>query len=550
LSRPHILHVAAENDRLPGCKIGGIGDVIRYIAPALADLGCRVTIVTPSYGYLHRLPGARRIAGIGFIFRGGPHWADIFEVPDKSSHTNVRNCVIQHPWMEAYDHWAGRHRIYVDDLFNEPFYTDSSRFACFGAAVSAAIVQGRFGPLDLLHLHDWHAAFVALLRRFSPTPALRTVFTIHNLSIQGLRPLRHNESSLEAWFPGLPYDWIDVGDPQWSDCINPMAMGIRLADVVHTVSPTYAEEICHPSDKPHFYGAERLESVIRYQNDAGRLKGILNGCDYPARRKPARIDMPALAQQLQEDVVHWCAHHDLLPAANFVAYQRLADLGRSPERPHLLLISVSRVVDQKFMLMRITDPSGRTALQHILEALGERGFYLLLGNGNSDYERFFTYMSTQHRNFIFLNGYSERSADMLYGNGDLFLMPSSFEPCGIGQMLAMRDGQPCVVHAAGGLKDTVQDQVNGFSFSGSTVWEQADHFVRTTCRAMDLRSENPRQWRRIVQKAAATRFLWKETARQYMQQLYGLQVQKPAASAPHKPPARKAPAASKARRKI
>lgn len=167
--------------------------------------------------------------------------------------------------------------------------------------------------------------------------------------------------------------------------------------------------------------------------------------------------MPELSHALQEKIVQWSAPHELLPTAHFVASQRLATLGRNPARPPLLLTSVSRIVEQKFLLMRIADASGRSALQRILEALGDRGYYILLSSGDSDYERFFAYLSTQHRDFIFLNNYSDPCAEWLYANGDLFLMPSSFEPCGIGQMLAMRDGQPCVVHAVGGLRDTVED---------------------------------------------------------------------------------------------
>jgi starch synthase len=524
LLSPHILHIAAENDGLPGCKVGGIGDVLRDIAPALAELGCRVTLVTPSYGYLHRLPGAQAMDGVSFMFRGLAHWADIFEVPGKVQHPGVRHCVIQHPWIEAYDHRTGRHRIYVDDSFNEPFFTDASRFACFGAAASAALAQERFGPTDTLHLHDWHAAFVALLNRFSPGPRVRTVFTIHNLSIQGLRPLRHSPSSLEAWFPGLPYEWINVADPQWSDCINPMAMGIRLSDVVHTVSPTYAEEICRPTEKPHFFGAERLEPVIRFHHDAGRLIGILNGCDYPSERTVQRIDMAMLAHRLQQEVLRWSSRRDLLPSGHFVTYERLSALGRSPTRPQILLSSVSRVVEQKFLLPRTADASGRPALQRILEALGERGHYVLLGSGDRDYEQFFTEMSGRHPNFIFLNGYSEPCAELLYANGDLFLMPSSFEPCGLGQMLAMRDGQPCVVHAVGGLRDTVQNRVNGFTFEGNTVWEQAENFVHTTCRAIDMKFDHPRKWQQIARSAGNTRFRWSDTAKQYWEHLYGLKI--------------------------
>jgi starch synthase len=237
-----------------------------------------------------------------------------------------------------------------------------------------------------------------------------------------------------------------------------------------------------------------------------------------------RVDMAELALALQNEVTRWSGRQDLMQSVHFVAYRRLSELGCSKVRPKMLLTSVSRVVDQKFMLMRTADASGRPALQRILDALGERGYYLLLGSGNRDYENFFARLSAGNRNFIFLNGYSEQCAELLYGNGDLFLMPSSFEPCGIGQMLAMRDSQPCVVHAVGGLRDTVQDQVNGFTFTGSTAGEQADNFVQTTCQAMDLKTNHIRKWRQIARNAAAARFLWQETAKQYMEQLYGLKA--------------------------
>ena len=329
----HVLHVAAENDRLPGAKVGGIGDVLRDIAPALADAGWRVTLLIPAYGHLHRLPGVTHLTQVGFLFQGGQHTADIYEVPDPVPHQGVRNCVIHHPLIEAPER-GGHHRIYVDDGADAPFYTDSTRFACFSAAAAAAIARNLFGPLDALHLHDWHAALVALLRQSAPEhfKYLRTVYTIHNLGIQGIRPLRGSDASLEAWFPGLPYHWLDVGDPRWSDCVNFMATGIRLADVVHTVSPTYAEEISHPSHKPHFFGAEGLETVIGYQRERNRLIGILNGCTYPAGRTSRKTSLAEICLALQGEIVRWSGEQDRLPSGHFIAHQRLAELGRCPRK--------------------------------------------------------------------------------------------------------------------------------------------------------------------------------------------------------------------------
>jgi starch synthase len=99
-------------------------------------------------------------------------------------------------------------------------------------------------------------------------------------------------------------------------------------------------------------------------------------------------------------------------------------------------------------------------------------------------------------------------------------MPSSFEPCGISQMLAMRDGQPCVVHAVGGLKDTVRDRVDGFSFTGRTLQERVDRFVQTTLGAVSMKREDPGQWNKIRENALSTRFPWSQTARAYLEKLY------------------------------
>ena len=109
----------------------------------------------------------------------------------------------------------------------------------------------------------------------------------------------------------------------------------------------------------------------------------------------------------------------------------------------------------------------------------------------------------------------------MYRAGVVFLMPSSFEPCGISQMLAMRAGQPCVVHGVGGLKDTVEHNVTGFVFDGATASEQSKGFVQATHDALQMRAENPIRWQQICSAAMQQRFDWKSSARQTIQTLYG-----------------------------
>ena len=147
---------------------------------------------------------------------------------------------------------------------------------------------------------------------------------------------------------------------------------------------------------------------------------------------------------------------------------------------------------------------------------------VLLGTGDADYERFLTVTAASHDNLIFLRGYSDRLAQALYSGGDLLLMPSSFEPCGISQMLAMRAGQPCLVHDVGGLKDTVEDGVTGFNFSGDGLTEQADNMVATLRRALEVHNKQPTRWRAMRKAAAAARFDWGDSVDAYIERLYAL----------------------------
>lgn len=520
----HVLMISTETDALPGAKVGGMADVVGQASLALADIGCRVTVLMPSHGFLHRLPGAARQAAIEFGFRGYPHEAALFEVPGHPKHDRMRYLVVHHPRLDAPDPVTDTHRIYVHDPPDRPFAGDASRFALFCAAAATAIPHLTSPPADLLHLHDWHTAFLLMLRKFDPRHAalknIRTVFSIHNLALQGIRPLRGDDSSLEAWYPGLSYDWFDVSDPHRPDCVNLMAAGIRLADMVHTVSPTYAREIRQPSREPEYYGGEGLEAALQYAHGQGHMIGILNGCAYPDGYRPQKMRWGQSLEQFSAALIQWAGSTVRLPTAHFIAHARLLELQRQKSAPEIILTSVGRLVPQKMQLLRATDSDGASALERLLVQMDSSGCLIVLGSGDEGYVNYLARLSSRHQNFLFLNGYSESCARTLYANGDLFLMPSSFEPCGISQMLAMRDGQPCVAHAVGGLKDTVRHGVDGFLFEGRTLDEQADQFVQTALAAMRLKQADPGQWRQICANAAAARFSWSHTARQYIEKLY------------------------------
>jgi len=144
----------------------------------------------------------------------------------------------------------------------------------------------------------------------------------------------------------------------------------------------------------------------------------------------------------------------------------------------------------------------------------------MLGSGEKDLEDRFAAIARSTDNFLYLRGYVDSLSAPLYTSADLFLMPSSFEPCGISQMLAMREGQPCVVHAVGGLKDTVKDGMTGFVFEGDTPARQADDFLRTVLDAVAIKSTDQPRWQEICTNAKNERFSWDIAARAYQQGLY------------------------------
>ncbi len=517
----HILIIAAENDALPGGKVGGIGDVVRDIPKALSKRGSTISVLTPAYGALNELPGAEKMTRLKVSFGGVAETLELYRVAGRETLANVHHYVIEHPLFST----CGKGQIYCDDLAERPFATDAIKFALFCKAAASAIVKTAFGKIDVIHLHDWHAAFLLILRRYDPVykalKRIRCVFTIHNLALQGIRPFSGDDSSLQQWYPDLKYKTAQLADPRWPDCVNPMAVGIRLADAVHTVSPSYAEEILRPSEVAELgqYGGEGLEKDLRAAQAGNRLFGILNGCEYPKKPTTALANWGSLLDLMHDQLLLMAAANSTLSSPLFIAQKRLSELSR--RRPKFILTSVGRVTEQKVRLLRQATSSSRPALEAVLQTLDQNGLLIMVGSGDPDYELFLAETAARNNNFIFLRGYSEELVKALYEMGDLFLMPSSFEPCGISQMLAMRAGQPCLVHHVGGLRDTVEDNVTGFTFTGKNPTGQADNLIATLQRALVAKSK-PEKWQAMRKKAAAKRFSWTDSIDLYQKQLYEL----------------------------
>lgn len=510
----HFVFVAAENDGISCCKAGGMGDVVRDVPEEITRKGHEVSVITPAYGRLYK-KAKFLVKKFPIHFRGKTTEAAFYQVLPKVTHTKVKHFVIHHPEIEA----GNLANIYHHDA-NEPFATDANKFALFCVAVAEVLKNDFIESPDFIHLHDWHTSVLLLLRAYDPNykklQDIRVVYSIHNLALQGIRPLRDNPSSLESWLPGLSYDENVVKDPRYPDCINLMAVGIRLADAVHTVSPTYKKEILMPSEPPVFIGGEGLDSDLRLAEAQGKLHGILNGIQYQETEKTHGN----LLENCLRNLFIRLSDEKQAESKDFLLHTGNKLVALFDQKPRFIASSVARLTDQKFLLLK-NYPEVFTALLNKLKSIN--GAYILLGTGDAAYEAYFKKISFEHENFIFINGQSDSVVKSIYRDANLFLMPSLFEPCGISQMLAMQHGQPCLAHATGGLRDTVGHLINGFTFSGNTNFLKAQNLLHTFETAVDIFTNQPLEWEEISKNAANARFEWKDSVNRYFEHLYQLE---------------------------
>lgn len=509
----NFLFVAAENDALVKCKAGGMGDVVRDVPRQISARGDKAHVVVPAYSRLHTNGSVK--SRLNFQLRGTRYDAEIYEVSPKKEFKNISHYVIHHPEIQAGD--IGH--IYHNDP-EEPFFTDAIKFFIFCAAVAEAIKRGIFGVLDVVHLHDWHTSLLLFLRKFDTGYKVlkksRFVYTIHNLAIQGIRPLKDNYSSLANWFPTIEYETKAVMDYRYEDCINLMAVGIRLADAVHTVSPSYKEDILKPSAPPEFIGGESLEADLNMAEKEGRLFGILNGSNYKHIRTAKRNN---LYKNTIRAIFIWLQEESKKYKADFLAHTGEKVVALLSHPPRFVCSSVARLTEQKFYFFK---RSPEALIDMLKELEKVNGIFMLLGTGAPEYEELFREISYDHKNFIFTNGQSEDVIDSIYLETDLYIMPSLFEPCGISQMLAMRNGNPCLVHHTGGLKDTVQHMKTGFSFGGTSYEEKITDMKARFKEALQLFFNDKATWKKIQARAKKKRFTWEKSVDQYYKKLYAV----------------------------
>jgi starch synthase len=531
---PNVLMVSAECRDL--AKVGGLADAVRDLLQALKSLGTPVSLVLPYYDRIEHPTEPVDTFKVPFGSRNDWHV--------KVFHLDLDGVPVY--LLRSQEFFGGEYGdIYIDSdrLGRGIFEDDARRFAFFCTSVLEFILRyPGLAAINTLHGHDWHTGVMLVLLKYSARyrrllNALHTLFTIHNLDYQGTRPFEltgeRDFISFAQWFPelyhGLKADrnLADISDLHAPiPCFNPLRAGINLADNVNTVSPNYAREITQPDDAGrNFIGGRGLEEDLNRRGS--QLSGILNGLDY-ASNNPSSLLPPydstlpnwqsgrrqhkinllgGLPVDLEKMAVKLGRHFKNRAAV--LKKMQAYEAGAWGEKP--LVVAVIRAVRQKVAILLESLDGSSSVLQEILK---RDIFLLVLGTG--DLEDALEEIN-QHANGLFVCAFDPGFAGLLYAGGDIFLMPSDFEPCGITQMIAMRFACLPLVPDVGGLKDTVQDRVNGFVYHGVDRPSARQALLDTLDQAIACCTQDRKQWEAMQVQAMDARFKWSTSARKYIE---------------------------------
>lgn len=464
----------AASEAVPFVKSGGLADVIGSLPVALTRGNADVRVILPKYE----------------------------EIPEefKEKLETIATFSVWVGWRNQYvgiQHleWNGIHWYFID---NEYYFRrrglygyddDPERFAFFSIAVLEALPRLDFKP-DIIHSHDWQTGLIPYLirTRFSWDKyyhSIKTVFSIHNLRYQGRFSKELFKDILgvgdNEFIPG--HDGLEFyGD---GNCVK---AAISFADKITTVSKTYAEEI-----QTSYFG-EHLDGLLRWRS--GDLTGIVNG-----------IDNDLFDPMKDTNLVENYRNSLSKKRKNKTALQE--ELGLPVDETIPVIGIVSRLVEQK----------GIDLIKHVLDDIvAERVQLVVIGTGLWDYEQLFRFVAWKYPDKISANIlFDEPLSRRIYAGSDFFLMPSRFEPCGLGQLIALRYRTVPIVRETGGLKDTVQpfneytDEGTGFTFANYNAHE----LLFTIQRALRV-YENADKWEAIIRNISKVDYGWDQSAKQYL----------------------------------
>ncbi|MGM9968994.1 MAG: glycogen synthase GlgA [Anaeroplasma sp.] len=453
----------------PFAKTGGLADVIGALPKSLKENNCDARVIMPYYKKI-KDKNIAYYKGYSFVRMGSSmEYIGVFH----AIHDGVDFYFIDN---DKY--------FYRDALYG--YGDDGERFSFFDFAVLEAMRVIDFYP-DIIHCNDWQTGLIPYILKTNYSNSdvyrrIKSVYSIHNIQYQGIFPMEMMS------ILSMPYS----NSIEFGGCINFMKTAIMNSNAITTVSPTYKNEVL--TDQ---YGYN-LNNILglRYFD----FEGILNGID------TVKYD-PETDKNIYKNY----------SIKNFVSGKKenknslLKEFGLDTKEDSPVFGLVSRLVDQKGidLLMPIIDD----VINH------SNAKFVLMGSGDQTYENFFRSVEARYPNrFKCYIGYSDSIAQKIYAGTDIFLMPSKFEPCGLGQMIAMRYGTLPLVRETGGLKDTVTPynsftgEGTGFSFANFNAYELKDIMFL----AINTYNNNKTAWKKLVKQAMEKDYSWKSSALVYI----------------------------------
>lgn len=463
----NVLYCTSE--AYPFAVSGGLGDVAGSLPKAIRNRKVACRVVMPLYGDIapQYRSQMKYICNFTVDLAWRKQYCGLFEM----TYNGVKYYFLDN------EYYFRRSGLYG-------FYDDGERFAFFSRAILEMLHFVDFAP-DVIHSNDWQTAlvnvYINLYYRHIPKFSLiKTMFTIHNIQYQGKYGMEMMEDTL-----GISQEQSYL--LEYQGCVNYMKGAIVSADLVTTVSPTYAREIMDP------WYAHGLDALLR--ENAGKVTGIVNGID-------TKVYDPAADPALVEN--YDITTFEAGKAACKADLRRIFGLEEGPEP---IVAMVSRLVGHK----------GIDLVKYAAEYLLLSGMQLVvLGSGETDYENFFAELSARYPGKMGLRtGFVPELAHKIYAGADVFLMPSKQEPCGLSQMVALRYGAIPVVRETGGLADTVQDSGDGHG-NGFTFKSYNAHDMLDACLRAKAGYEQAEGWRVLVKRAMLCDHSWSASAKEYI----------------------------------
>ena len=462
----------------PYCKSGGLGDVMEALPAALSRIeGNEVALFLP---YYHKIKSnsayvTEKIAEFRVSLGWRQQYCAVMKLTNRADKVQVY-------FLDSEYYFGARTGAIYGDM------DDGERFAFFSRACLDAMLAIEFIP-EIIQCNDWQCGLIPVYLKAVYHDRLdktRCMYTIHNIEYQGWA----NSSFFDDML-ALPWEYRPTLD--MNNSVNVMKGAIETADLVTTVSETYARELMYP------YYAHGLDGILA--SNAWKLTGITNGIDVNTFNPETSKSLPA----------HFNSETFVEGKAKCkAALQKEVGLPEAPDVP--LMVMVTRLAGHK----------GLDLLCYIARRLmwEENAQLLILGTGEPQYENFFRDLAKQLPEQVSAQiTFNLGLADRIYAGGDIYLMPSKSEPCGLSQMNAMRYGTVPVVHATGGLKDTVPpcdaDGKGGLGFTFQSY--NADDFFASIQRALHLYNTDREAWRALQKKEMETDFSWDVPAARYME---------------------------------